>query len=115
MSDYYPVIYYPPPPESPCTTVVQVAALGAVVGGAGAAGSAIWQVRNNGMDAGEALMNTGRGILAGAVGAAVAGAAASLIEDQGLLRLGVMFGVGAAAMYGMESAWARNRQLKDDE
>lgn len=102
MTDQY---YYPVPyqqqPESACTSLLRLATLGAVVGGAAAAAGGFRQVRNQQMEAGQALLHTGKMAAATGVATAMAGAAAGALADQGLLRLGVMFTVGAAAMYGI--------------
>ena len=114
MNLYYPVTYQPPPAESACTSLIRLATVGAVVGGAAAAGSNFRRLENEEIEPGEALANTGRTALAGAVAATVAGAAASVVQEQGLLRLGVMFAAGAAAMYGLESSWAKQREKSDE-
>ena len=53
MSDDYPLNYCQPPMESACTSLLRLAAIGAVVGGSAAAGSNIRRVRNAQIEAGE--------------------------------------------------------------
>ena len=115
MSDTYlypaaPMVY-PPVPENQCSTLVRLAAVGAVVGGTAAAASNLQAVRASRIDAGQAVIDTGRAALATAVATAVGGAAAGAVAEQGLMRLGVMFAAGTAVMYGLN----RWMEVQDDE
>lgn len=110
MSDY-PVVFYPaaapavPVPraaDSACSTLIQLAAIGAVIGASAAAGANIRRVQRAEVDAGMALADTARAAAASAAATAVAGAVASAVAGQGLLRLGVLFAAGTAVMYGLQ-------------
>jgi hypothetical protein len=115
MSDYYPVVYQMPAAQNTCTALIRLAVAGAMAGGSVAAGNNIRRVRNNDIETHQALISTGRSALSGAVVAATGGAAASIVEEQGLLRLGVMFAAGTTAMYLLESLQAGNPEEKMSE
>jgi hypothetical protein len=100
MSDYYPVVYAREP-ESSCSSLLRLAAIGAVVGGSAAAASSYRQVKHHEIEAAQAIRETAKAATATGAATALAGAAASAVADQGLLRLGVMFVAGAAALYGI--------------
>jgi hypothetical protein len=87
--------------QSSCDSLVNMALVGAVVGGAAAAAQNAQRMQHNEIALGEALVNTGRTALVSAAATAVAGAAANGITQHGVLRLSVMFGVGAAIVYGL--------------
>jgi hypothetical protein len=85
-----------------CSGLVQLAAVGAVVGGSAAAGANLHRLRNDTMTLDEALADVGRAAAMGGAATAVAGAAASAVASQGVVRLAVLFAVGTAVMYGLQ-------------
>jgi hypothetical protein len=92
-----------------CATLLQMAAMGAVVGASAAAGANILRVQRDEIGAGEAIADTGRAAAAAAAATAVAGAAASAVASQGLGRLAVLLATGTAVMYGLQ----RSRQVAE--
>lgn len=84
-----------------CAALINVALVGAVVGGSAAAASNARRMRRNEIEFADALLSTGRSAVASAAATALAGATASAVADQGALRLSIMFGVGAALLYGL--------------
>jgi hypothetical protein len=91
-----------------CESLANMAVVGAIVGGSAAAAQNALRMRRDEIELAEALRSTGRTALASAVATAVAGAAASAVARQGVLRLSLMFGVGAAMLYGI------NRWVEDN-
>jgi hypothetical protein len=95
-----------------CETLVNMALVGAVVGGSAAAARNAARMKRDEIDLGEALVSTGRTALASAAATAVAGAAASAVAGHGALRLAVMFGVGAGVLYGL-NRWSEGKEEGD--
>lgn len=114
MSEHFPTMYYQPPENrtwptsnnTTCNTVIQLAALGAVVGASAAAGANIRRLQRAETTAGEALIYTGRAAVTAAAASAIAGAAAAAISNEGLTRLGVLFVAGTAVSYAIQRRWA---------
>jgi hypothetical protein len=92
-----------------CAALLQMAAMGAVIGASAAAGANILRVQREEIGAGEAIADTGRAAAAAAAATAVAGAAASAVASQGLGRLAVLLATGTAVMYGLQ----RSRQVAE--
>lgn len=95
-----------------CETLINMALVGAVVGGSAAAAHNALRMKRDEIELGEAMLNTGRTAIASAAATAVAGAAANAVAGEGVLRLSVMFGVGAAMLYGL-NRWAEGKGEKD--
>lgn len=117
MSDHYPVpysvsgTYLPAAPAGEsraCETLADMALVGAVVGGSAAAAHNALRVKRDEIQFAEAMRNTGRTALASAAATAIAGAAANTVAKEGVLRLALMFGVGAAVLYGLNH-WVEER------
>jgi len=85
-----------------CSTLLGLAALGGIIGASATAGANIRRVQQEEISAGQALGDTGRAALTAATAAAIAGAAATLVANEGLTRLGVLFVTGTAVVYGMQ-------------
>ena len=81
-------------------TLANIALVGAVVGGSAAAAQNALRLNRDEIELREALLSTGRTAIASAAATAVASAVAGAVAKQGVLRLSVMFGVGAAMLYG---------------
>lgn len=90
-------------PDS-CRALADLALTGAVVGGSAAAARSALRVQREELDFTQAIAATGRTAIASAVATAVAGAVAGAVARQGVLRLSLMFGVGAVALYTL-SGW----------
>ena len=89
-------------PAAPvCESLVNRAVVGAIVGGSAAAAHNASRLQRNEIELTTAFRNTGRTALVSAAATAVAGAAADALTNHGVLRLSVMFGVGAAVIYGL--------------
>jgi hypothetical protein len=99
----------PPTRTDACANIVGFAALGAVIGGAAAAGAGLRLVEREALTAGEALADVGRAAATGAAASAAAGAVATAVAGQGLTRLAVLFAAGTAAMYGLQRGLERDR------
>lgn len=117
MSERYPVpctrtgTYLPAggQAETPaCETLVNMALVGAVVGGSAAAAHNALRMKRDEIQLGEALVSTSRTAIASAAATAVAGAAADAVAREGMLRLSLMFGVGAAVLYGL-NRWVEGK------
>jgi hypothetical protein len=91
-----------------CESLANMALVGAIVGGSAAAAQNALRMRRDEIELVDALRSTGRTALASAVATAVAGAAASAVARQGVLRLSLMFGVGAAVLYGL-NRWVEQK------
>lgn len=120
MSEHYLVPYshagtwIPAPAESnTCEALINMAVVGAVVGGSAAAAHNAWRLKKDEIDLGCALLSTGRTAIASAATTAVAGAAANAVASVGVLRLSVMFGVGAAMLFGL-NRWNEGTGEKND-
>lgn len=117
MSEHYlaprPIegVYLPaetPASSTACETLVNMALVGAVVGGSAAAAHNALRLKRDEIELAEAMRNTGRTAIASATATAVAGAAANTLAKEGVLRLALMFGVGAAMLYGL-NRWVEAR------
>lgn len=95
-----------------CEALVSMALAGAIIGGSAAAARNALRVKRDEIELAEALLSTGRTAIASAAATAVAGAAANAVTSHGTLRLSLMFGVGAAMLYGF-SHWVEGRELTD--
>lgn len=118
MTERYPVQYSPidpiaapfpapPAPSDSCQQLMRLATIGAVVGGSAAAASSVRRVQAGVVEPGAAILETGKRAVTAGVVTALAGAVAGAVNEQGVVRLGLMFAVGAAAMYGVER-WRHN-------
>jgi hypothetical protein len=113
MSDYY---QYPAEINREalaCEYLINTALVGALVGGSAAAAKNALAVRNETMQFGDALRDTGRTAMASGLATAVGAVAANTVTDQGLLRLSLMFGVGAAVLYGLNQ-WAERKETASE-
>jgi hypothetical protein len=117
MNEHYPVPFVPAPtyllthrPETSttCATLANMAVVGAVVGGAAAAAQNSRRVLAEEIDFSHAVGNTTRVAVASGLATAVAGAVAGAVAQQGALRLALMFGVGAATLYAINS-WVEEK------
>lgn len=99
--------------DTACSTLVRLAALGGLVGGSAAAAANLRRVQAGDLDTVPALAATARSAVVGAAATAIAGAVAGAVAEQGLLRLGLMFAVGAGVVYGLDH-WAREGQGAED-
>jgi hypothetical protein len=86
-----------------CASLMQLAVIGAVVGGSAAAGANLRRLQNDTLTLGEALADVGRAAAVGGAATAVAGAVAGAVASQGAVRLAVLFAAGTAVMYGLQS------------
>lgn len=86
-----------------CATLMRLATTGAIVGGSAAAAVQLRKFQAGSATPTDALAETGRTALTAAVATAAAGAVASAVAEQGAMRLGLMFLVGAAVIYGIQS------------
>jgi hypothetical protein len=101
-----PTASYGDPPS--CETLINMALVGAIVGGSAAAAHNALRMKRDEIELAEALGSTARTAVASAAATAVAGAAASAVTSHGVLRLSLMFGVGAAMLYGL-NRWVEQR------
>lgn len=92
-----------------CETLMNMALVGAVVGGSAAAAHNAARIQRDEIELGEALISTARTTIASAAATAVAGAAANAVAREGVLRISLMFGVGAAMLYGLNQ-WVEGRK-----
>jgi hypothetical protein len=122
MSEHYPVSYTPVylrEPERPessdatCSALLRLATLGAVVGGSAAAAANIRRVQQDEIDAGQALLDTGRTAVTSAAATAVAGAVATAVGNEGLARLGLLFATGTAVMYALQPGARKDAEESD--
>ncbi|KAA6187043.1 hypothetical protein F2Q65_03945 [Thiohalocapsa marina] len=90
-----------------CSTLLQMATIGAVVGGTAAAGTNIRRLQNDEIQLNAALVDIGRAAATSAAATAIAGAAANAVAGQGLTRLAVLFAAGTATMYGLQRSLER--------
>lgn len=86
-----------------CASLMRLATTGAIVGGSAAAAMQLRKFQNGNATPTGALAETGRTALTAAVATAAAGAVASSVAEQGAMRLGLMFVVAAAVVYGIQS------------
>lgn len=112
MSEHYPTPYLPSRvsparaiSDGTCTTLLQLATIGAVVGASAAAGANIRRAQREEITAAEALVDTGRAAVTAAAASAIAGAAATAVSNEGLTRLGILFAAGTAASYAIQRRW----------
>jgi hypothetical protein len=85
-----------------CAGLLGLAALGAVIGGAAAAGADLRLLQRDEITGREALADIGRAVATSAAATAIAGAVATAVSRQGMLRLAVLFGAGAAVTYALQ-------------
>lgn len=109
MSDYHQYPTEVSQDSLACEYLINTALVGALVGGSAAAAKNALAVRNETMQFGDALRDTGRTAMASGLATAVGAVAANTVTDQGLLRLSLMFGVGAAVLYGLNQ-WAERKE-----
>ncbi|HNQ03290.1 MAG TPA: hypothetical protein PKH69_01635 [Thiobacillaceae bacterium] len=95
-----------------CDALIHMAVVGAVVGGSAAAAHNALRMKRDEIELGEAMLYTGRAAIASAAATAVAGATANAVVGEGMLRLSVMFGIGAAMLYGL-NRWTGNKGAGD--
>jgi hypothetical protein len=91
-----------PPSGDTCAMLIQLATIGAVVGGSAAAGTSIRRVQRDEMTMQNALADIGRAAAVSGAATAIAGAVAHSVAGQGLTRLAVLFAAGTAVMYGLQ-------------
>jgi len=115
MSEHYPIAYCQPPDsrtcsttDGTCTSLLQLATIGAVVGASAAAGANIRRVQRDEITTVEALVDTGRAAVTAAAASAIAGAAAAAVSNEGLTRLGILFAAGTAVSYAIQRRWAED-------
>ena len=99
--------------DTACSTLVRLAAVGGLIAGSAAAAANLRRTRSGELEAGPAIVATARSAAIGATATAVAGAVAGAVAEQGLLRLGLMFAVGTAVIYGLDQ-WGGAGQGADD-
>jgi hypothetical protein len=97
------------PVSDTCANLAAFAALGAVLGGAAAAGAGLRLVEQDQLTAREAVADVGRAAATGAIASATAGAVATAVAGQGLTRLAVLFAAGTAVMYGLQRSLDHSR------
>lgn len=100
-------------PDRTCANLLRTALMGGLIGGSAAAATNLRQVRVGTLASGPAFAATARAAAIGAVATAAAGAVAGAVAEQGLLRLGLMFAVGTAVVYGLEQ-WGDDALGDDD-
>jgi len=94
-------------------TLANIALVGAVVGGSAAAAENALRLKRDEIELRQALLNNGRTTIASAAATAVASAVAGAVAKQGVSRLSVMFGVGAAMLYGFNH-WTEGAGAADE-
>lgn len=99
--------------DTGCSTLLRLALLGGLIGGSAAAAANLRRAQDGDLSTGPALAATARSAAIGAAATAAAGAVAGAVADQGLLRLGLMFAVGTAVVYGLDQ-WGRDAQAAAD-
>lgn len=105
---YYPVptgpVYPPQPQAAPdCAALMRLATTGAIVAGSAAAAQQIRRFQSGTQTPQGALVETTRTAVIGGVATAAASAIASSFSEQGFGRLGLMFLIGTAVVYGIRS------------
>lgn len=100
--------------DTACSSLLRLATMGAVIAGSAAAAANLRRVSAGEALPASAVTDTARSAAIGAAATAAAGAVAGVVADQGLLRLGLMFAVGTAVVYGLEQ-WSREAGRDDDE
>jgi hypothetical protein len=85
-----------------CSALMQLATMGAIIGGSAAAAKNLRRVELGDLPATTAVTETGKAAIGAAVATAIAGAAASALTEQGLLRLGIMFAAGTLTLYALQ-------------
>ena len=99
----YPVRSYPAPD---CAALMRMATTGAIVGGSAAAAQQLQRLQSGVQTPQGALTETAKAAVTAGVATAAAGAIASSFAEQGFGRLGLMFLVGTAVVYGIQSRMA---------
>lgn len=104
----YPVQPYPAQSYAApdCAALMRMATTGAVVGGTAAAAAQIQRFQSGAQTPQGALAETAKAAVTAGVATAAAGAVASSFAEQGLARLGLMFLVGTAVVYGIQRRMA---------
>lgn len=110
---WYPAASVPRASDTACSSLLRFATMGAVIGGSAAAAANLRRVSDGETLPASALAATARSAVIGAAATAAAGAVAGVIADQGLLRLGLMFAVGTAVVYGLDQ-WTRDPERDND-
>lgn len=86
-----------------CAALLRMATTGAIVGGTAAAAHQIRRLQSGAQSPQGALSETAKAAVTAGVATAAAGAIAASLAEQGLARLGLMFLVGTAVVYGLQS------------
>lgn len=104
-----PVAPYSPgePPQTiggpDCAALMRLATMGAIVGASASAAQQIRRAQAGTQTPTAALAQTGKAAVTAGVATAAAGAVASSVAEQGATRLGLMFLIGTAVVYGLQS------------
>lgn len=85
-----------------CAALMRLATTGALVGGSAAAAHQVRRFQSGGQTPQGALAETARAAVIAGVATAAAGAIASSFAEQGFARLGLMFLIGTAVVYGIQ-------------
>lgn len=99
--------------DTTCSTSIRLGLLGGLIAGSAAAATNLRRARDGEVQTGPALAATARSAAIGAAATATAGAVAGALTEQGLMRLGIMFAVGTAVVYGFNQ-WGRKSQEAAD-
>ncbi|NEV62500.1 magnetosome protein MamC [Thiorhodococcus minor] len=86
-----------------CAALMRMATMGAIVGGSAAAAQRIRRAQAGAQTPTAALAQTGKAAVTAGLATAAAGAVASSVAEQGATRLGLMFLIGTAVVYGLQS------------
>lgn len=93
-----------------CPTLMRAATLGAMVGGSAAAARQLRRFQSGSQTPRGALTETGKAAFTAGLATVAATAVASTMVEQGLGRLGLMFLVGTAVVYGLQGRGASERR-----
>lgn len=94
-----------------CAALVRMATTGAIVGGSAAAAYQLQRFKSGAQTPQAALGETAKAAVTAGVASAAAGAIAASFAEQGLARLGLMFLIGTAVVYGIQSRTAGSEGL----
>ncbi|AFL73348.1 magnetosome protein MamC [Thiocystis violascens] len=99
---------YPAQPHAAldCAALMRLATTGAIVGGSAAAAHQVRRFRSGTQTPQGALAETAKAAAIAGVATVAAGAVASSVAEQGFGRLGLMFLVGTAVVYGIQTRLA---------
>ncbi|EXJ16460.1 magnetosome protein MamC [Imhoffiella purpurea] len=86
-----------------CSALMRLATTGAIVGGTTAAAQQFRSLQSGMQTPQAALAETAKAAVTAGVATAAAGAVASSFAEQGIARLGLMFLVGTAVVYGIQA------------